>query len=88
VEHALHLCPRVIMLLRLAFLESDRRCKILDDGRLARVHIFRNRVPMMHRDGWEGKKSGNTMAFAWFVWDASWHGPAMLNRISWQPIKE
>lgn len=27
VEHALQLCPRVIMLLRLAFLESERRCR-------------------------------------------------------------
>src|SRR4030095_5888322 len=26
VAHALRLCPRVIMLLRLAFLESERRC--------------------------------------------------------------
>ena len=50
--HALSLCPRVAMLLRLSFLESTRRNAILDDGQLARVHVFRNRLPNMHRDGW------------------------------------
>lgn len=46
VQHALELCPRVIMLLRLAFLESERRRPILDCGQLARVHVFRNRLPI------------------------------------------
>jgi hypothetical protein len=50
VRHALELCPYVVMLLRLAFLESVRRSDILDDGRLARVYPFKNRPPMMHRD--------------------------------------
>ena len=84
VEKALSLCPRVYMLLRLAFLESERRSHILDGGQLARVHVFRNRLPMMHREGWEGPKSGNSMCFAWFVWDRDHDGPASLNRISWQ----
>jgi hypothetical protein len=54
VERALELCPKVILLLRLAFLESERRCNILDNAGLARVHVFRKRLPMMHRDGWGG----------------------------------
>ena len=40
VAHALTLCPRVVMLLRLAFLESTSRSPILDAGTLARVHVF------------------------------------------------
>ena len=40
VARALRLCPRVVMLLRLSFLESTRRAPILDGGALARVHIF------------------------------------------------
>ena len=54
VAHAIGLCPRVIMLLRLGFLESERRRPILDNGMLARVYVFRNRLPMMHRAGWAG----------------------------------
>lgn len=84
VAHALELCPRVIMLLRLAFLESTRRTPILDGGYLARVHVFKNRLPMMHRDGWEGPKVSNPTAFAWFVWDRAHQGPTELHRLSWE----
>jgi hypothetical protein len=83
VEHALQLCPLVVMLLRLAFLESERRCGILEGRGLARVHVFRRRLPMMHRAGWEGRKANSGMAFAWFIWDRAHRGSAVINRISW-----
>lgn len=83
-EHALDLCPRVVMLLRLAFLESERRSAILDGGKLARVHLFRKRLPMMHRAGWEGRKANSGMAFGWFVWDRDHSGPTVLHRVSWE----
>jgi hypothetical protein len=81
VEHALDLCPRVIMLLRLAFLESERRSGILDSGTLARVHVFKRRLPMMHRDGWSGPKASSGMAFAWFCWNRDHSGSPTLHRI-------
>jgi hypothetical protein len=88
VEHALKLCPRVIMLPRLTFYESKRRNSILDGGQLARVHVFRNRLPMMHRANWVGPKVSNPTAFAWFVWDASHAGPSIWDRISWTPTPD
>lgn len=83
--HALTLCPVVMMLLRLAFIESERRRGILDGGSLARVHVFRNRLPMMHRHGFEGPmlKMG-AIPFAWFVWNRDHKGTTQLNRISWE----
>jgi hypothetical protein len=69
VAHALDLVPHVAMLLRLGFLESESRRAILDGGRLARVHVFRNRLPMMHRHGWNGPRTSSAIAFAWFVFD-------------------
>lgn len=84
VAKALELAPYVAMLLRLAFIESERRRPILDTGTLARVHVFRNRLPMMHRDGWDGNKVSNPSAFAWFVWERNHSGPTTLNRISWE----
>jgi hypothetical protein len=84
VAHALELAPLVIMLLRLAFLESERRCGILEGRGLARVHVFRKRLPMMHRDGWEGRKANSGMAFAWFAWDRDHRGPTIVDRISWE----
>jgi hypothetical protein len=84
VARALELSPRVIMLLRLAFLESDRRRHILENRGLARVHVFHKRLPMMHRDGWEDRKANSGMAFAWFVWNRAHAGPATINRVSWE----
>jgi hypothetical protein len=83
VEHALELAPRVIMLMRLAFLESERRTAVLDGGQLVTVHVFKQRLPMMHREGWEGPKLVSSIVpFAWFVWSRYHRGPATLNRIS------
>src|SRR5262245_57265802 len=84
VAHALELCPLVIMLLRLAFLESDRRTGILEGCGLARVHVYRKRLPMMHRDAWAGRKANSGMAFAWFVWQRGYAGAPTLHRISWE----
>jgi hypothetical protein len=63
VAHALELCPRVVMLLRLAFLESERRSPILDTGSLARIHVFKKRLPTMHRNGWTGSKASSADLF-------------------------
>ena len=83
--HALVLVPKVYMLLRLAFLEGSRRSALLDTGALARVHVFRNRLPRMHRDGWGGPQASSSIAFAWMVWDRAHTGPTELHRISWEP---
>ena len=82
VAHALELAPRVIMLLRLAFLESERRTPILESGRLARIHVFRERLPMMHRHGWTGPRASSSICFAWFVFDRKRGGPTTIDRIS------
>jgi hypothetical protein len=84
VRHALTLVPKVVMLLRLPFLESVGRSDILDGGTLARVHVFRNRLPRMHRDSWTGPKASSAIAYGWFVWSREHRGPATLNRISWE----
>jgi hypothetical protein len=76
--------PYVVLLLRLAFLESERRRGILEGRGLVRVHVFRKRLPMMHRDGWQGRKASSGMAFAWFAWDRTYTGLPTLNRISWE----
>src|SRR5262245_31881179 len=81
VRHALTLVPRVVMLLRLAFLEGQGRSDILDGGQLARVYVFRNRLP---RNIWKGAEASSAMAFAWFSWNRNHRGPIELRRISWE----
>ena len=85
VRRSLTFVQHVVMLMRLAFLESEGRSDILDDGRLVRVYPFKKRLPMMHRDGWGGPIASNSIPFAWFVWDANHCGPWTGQRISWEP---
>jgi hypothetical protein len=82
VRHGLELAPMVVMLLRLGFLESAARSDLIDGGRLARVHVFADRLERMHRLGWEGPRSSSTTAFAWFVWLREHSGPILLDRLT------
>lgn len=73
---------KVAMLLRLAFLEGQRRAILFRQTPLARVHVFAPRVSMppgeMLLRG-DVEPSGGSVAFAWFVWSADHQGPATLN---------
>ena len=85
VEHALYHCPRVIMLLRLAFYESARRSHILE-GTRAGADTRLPQAPSHDAPRWLGGAEGQLgMAFAWFVWDRSYIGlPTTIHRISWE----
>ena len=85
-EHALKLCPFVVLLHRIQFLEAAKRTHIINGGKLARIHVFRERLPDMHRDGWTGKKASPSMCFAWFVFDRDHRGPATIDQISWRHL--
>jgi hypothetical protein len=85
VAHALTLVPTAIMILRLGFLESERRTDILERCGLARVHVFRRRLPMMHRAGWAGPRASSAIPFAWFVRERDHCGPAIVDRIGGRP---
>ena len=88
VEKAISLSPKVIMLMRLQFLESVRRAHILDRGSgLARIHVFANRLPMIHRKGWVGPKASSAIAFCWMVWERGYDGLATIDRVTWESLK-
>jgi hypothetical protein len=55
------------------------------EGRgLARVHVFRKRLPMMHRCNYVGPKANSGMAFCWMTWSRGYTGLPTINRISWE----
>ena len=87
VRHALRLVPTVIVLLRWAYAEGANRSDIID-GHLSRVWLGRERLPFMHRDGYEGPKNSNSGApFAWFVFEQQKRIPDsgfVVRRISWR----
>jgi len=74
VRHGLTLVPKVVILERIQFLESESRADLFDAGKLARVWIFRNRVPRMSLAGWTGKHASAAMTLAWFVFDRDHDG--------------
>jgi hypothetical protein len=81
VRKALKLVPRVVMLLPFDRICGQKRADIMAGGQLARVYPFIERVPGMHRDGWDGN---TRMEFAWFVWERDHRGPTVLKHISWK----
>jgi hypothetical protein len=87
IEHAIGLVPCTAMLLRLCFIEGVRRSHILDQH-LARIHVFANRLPRMHRRDWQGSRASSQVAFAWFVFLRNYDGPIVLDRVMWRRLKE
>jgi hypothetical protein len=87
VRHALRLVPKVIMLLRWAYAEGASRSDLID-RHLARVWLGRERLPFMHRDGYDGPRNSNSGApFAWFVFEQQAHLPDagfVVRRLSWR----
>ena len=86
VRHALP-WPRVFMLLRLTFYESERRKEVPDGrrpyGHPARVLFFR--PPADDAPRRLGRKSrSNSVAYAWFVWERGYTGKPEFDRISWK----
>ena len=86
VRHALQRAGKVVMLLRWAFMESEKRTGILEGAGLVRILLFRKRLPMMHRAGWTGRRTTSSIPFAWFVWVRGYEGNPTVQRISWRPI--
>lgn len=90
IQHGLTLVPYIAALLPLNFLEAGNpktksgraRLAVVDGGKLSRVHVFRSRLPMMHRDGWTGPIATSTVAYAWFIWERSHDGPPTVHRIA------
>lgn len=86
VRQALALAPRAIMLLRWAYAEGAGRSDIID-RHLSHVWLGRERLPFMHRDGYDGPKNANSGApFAWFVFDRQRRiqDGFTVSRISWR----
>ncbi len=86
IRHGILLVPRVIVLLRLMALEGANRSDLIDNH-LVRVWAGIERLPTMHREGWEGPRMSNSGApFAWFVFEAASRGdrPVELRRMSWR----
>jgi len=84
-RHAVKLGPaKICMLLRTGFLTSQKRRDVINSTGLSRVWGFGRRLPMMHREGWEGKRASSAMDFSWFVWERGYGGLPQFSSIDWE----
>lgn len=81
-EKALELSnKKVAFLLRLAWLEGQKRNELFASSPLSKVWVFSKRLPRMHKFGYNGPKTTSTIAFAWFIWDHEHKGKPELGWI-------
>jgi hypothetical protein len=86
VRHALQLVERyptsgrrkVVMFLRLAWLEGLKRKQLFESTPIARVHVFANRITFKKAERAK-KAEGGVIAFALFVWELGHVGPPTLH---------
>lgn len=74
IAHALRVRrPRKMALLLnlnvLAGFEDPDRTYFMEECPPARIYINKHRLPMMHRDGWDGNKASSQMNTMWCVWE-------------------
>jgi hypothetical protein len=71
-ERALAEVPYVALPLRTNFLmDAEGRGCWLDRNEPTRVDYLLQRLPMMHREGWAGKRSSSNTPFSWVVWQGA-----------------
>lgn len=69
-DHACKLVPYVAILARLAWFESEGRHHWFRYRGLTRIIKIADRLPMMHREGYEGPKLSNSgQCFGWFIFE-------------------
>lgn len=82
IEEALKVTNyKVCALLRLAFLESEKRTAFFKKSPLARIWVMKDRVTMYSGDYQGKKKFSGTQVYAWFVFEHGWHGPTQIERV-------
>lgn len=79
LAHALrvHRPQKMAALLNLNFMcgfDDQDRCFVMHENPPSRVYVFSRRLPMMHRDGWDGPKATSQMNTAWYVWERNEDG--------------
>ena len=98
IAHALreHRPRKMAMLLNSNFMfgfeDADRRF-VMDENPPSRIYAFTHRLPMMHRDGWDGNKASSQMNTAWFIWERNDDGTygqgfPQLIRVCWDAYQE
>jgi hypothetical protein len=83
VAHAVKLCPLVVLFAPQTFLATQERSALLRASGFARALLIQERLPMMHRHGWNGRRiKQGSKEYGWFVFDREHQGEPVLRWIS------
>lgn len=81
IEKALTIATKkVVILQRLAFLESKERYKLFTTTPLKCIYVFSKRLNF-YPNGINDKKKSGMLAFAWFVWEQGYNKKTYINWI-------
>ncbi|MFD1328275.1 hypothetical protein [Mycoplana ramosa] len=72
--------------------DDPNRVFVMDENPPSRIYLFTRRLPMMHREGWDGPKASSQMNTAWFVWERNDDGSygdsyPRLIRVDWKDFE-
>ena len=84
VEKAMELLPkgcRLYLLLRLQFLEGNKRRALFKKYPPYKVWVYSFRLPRMHRFFFKGNKGGTVLCFAWFCFEKGYKGKTIIDWI-------
>lgn len=93
IAHALrvHRPAKMALLLNLnvqAGFEDPDRVYFMEECPPARIYVMKHRLPMMHRDGWDGNKASSQMNTMWCVWemqeDGTYGDHTSWHRVDWE----
>lgn len=70
---------KVVMFLKLQFLETEKRRKLFDKYPIKTVWVASNRLGCAKGGDFEGKDNvGSAVCYCWFVWEKGWKGTTSL----------
>lgn len=73
---------KIAMLLKIQFLESERRGKLFDENPPKRIWVARRRLNTARNGDFENFGSGSAMLLAWFVWEKGFKGKPTIDWIN------
>ncbi|WP_293862347.1 hypothetical protein [uncultured Alsobacter sp.] len=86
MRRCVEIAPYVAALLPINFLAGINRRPWHETSPLARVWVASRRLPMMHREGWDGPKASSSMDTGWFIWSREHRGAPAIRFYDWLEI--
>ena len=81
-QHALQVTTgKVALLVRWEWHAGQRRRLFFENSPPARTWLFSKRLPLMHREGYDGPRASSAIDHCWIVWEHGHNGPTTIGRL-------